>query len=153
MAITTRDTGSTIALATAVAGTLDILSACCYALLAGGTPVRMLRGVSGAILGEGKSSAIAPVVGLALHFSIMAVMVTVFVLAARRLPVLVARPVASGIGYGLLTWAVMNLIVLPLRWPSLFPKFTALALSEQLFSHIVLVGVPIALIVSRRATR
>lgn len=153
MAITTRDTGSTIALATAVAGTLDILSACCYALLAGGTPVRMLRGVAGAILGEGKNSAIAPLVGLALHFSIMAVMVTVFVLAARRLPVLVARPVASGIGYGLLTWAVMNLIVLPLRWPSLFPKFTALALSEQLFSHIVLVGMPIALIVSRRATR
>ncbi|MDH7974565.1 hypothetical protein QH494_20435 [Sphingomonas sp. AR_OL41] len=153
MAITTHNTGRTIALATAVAGTLDILSACCYALLAGGSPIRMLRGVAGAILGAGKDSAIAPLVGLALHYAIMAVMVTVFVVAARRLPVLVARPIASGIGYGLLTWAVMNLVVLPLRWPSLFPKFTAQALSQQLFSHIVLVGVPIALIVNRRATR
>lgn len=153
MAITTRGTGRTIALATAVAGTLDILSACCYALLAGGTPIRMLRGVAGAILGQGKSSTIAPLVGLALHYAIMAVMVTVFVLAARRLPMLVARPIASGVGYGLLTWAVMNLVVLPLRWPDLFPKFTPLALAEQLFSHIVLVGVPIALITGRRAVR
>jgi hypothetical protein len=153
MAITTHDTGRTIALATAVAGTLDILSACGYAVIAGGTPIGMLRGVAGAILGAGKSSAIAPFVGLALHYAIMAVMAAVFVAAARRIAALAARPIASGIGYGLVTWAVMNLVILPLRWPALFPKFTALALSEQLFSHIVLVGVPIALIVSRRATR
>jgi hypothetical protein len=152
MASTNHGTGRTIVLATAVAGTLDILSACCYALYAGGTPISMLRGVSGAILGAAKSSALAPLVGLALHYAIMTVMVAVFVAAAKRIPALIARPVASGIGYGLITWAVMNLVVLPLRWPSLFPKFTALALSEQLFSHIVLVGLPIALIVSRRTS-
>ena len=147
----TRGAGRTIALATAVAGTLDILSASVYAIVAGGTPVQMLRGVSGAILGEGRDSAAAPLVGLALHFAIMAVMAAVFVFAARRIPLLIARPLSSGIGYGLVTWAVMNLVVLPLRWPALFPHFTTLGLSEQLFSHIVLVGLPIALIVSRRA--
>jgi hypothetical protein len=38
----------------------------------------------------------------------------------------------------------MNLVVLPLRWPALFPHFAALGLAEQLFSHIILVGIPIA---------
>lgn len=139
-----------VLVATAVAGTLDILSACVYAAIAGRTPVQMLRGVSGAILGTGQSAPIAPLVGLALHFAIMTVMVAVYAVAARRLPLLVARPLASGVAYGLVTWAVMNLVALPLRWRALFPKFTVLALSEQLFSHIVLVGIPIALIVARR---
>jgi hypothetical protein len=150
MTATPGGTGRSIALATALAGTLDILSASVYALIAGRTPVQMLRGVSGAILGAGKDSAVAPFVGLALHFAIMTVMAATFVFAARRAPILAARPLSSGIGYGLVTWAVMNLVVLPLRWPALFPQFTALALFEQLFSHIVLVGIPIALVVSRR---
>jgi uncharacterized membrane protein YagU involved in acid resistance len=145
-----RGTARTIALATAVAGTFDILSACVYALAAGGTPVGMLRGLSGAILGSAKTNPAAPLIGLALHFAIMAVMVAVYAVAARRISLLVIRPIASGIAYGLVTWAVMNLIVLPLRWPALFPHFTTLGLCEQLFSHIVLVGAPIALIVSRR---
>jgi len=148
----TRGAGRTIALATLVAGTLDILSASVYAMIAGRTPVQMLRGVSGAILGAGKDGAIAPLVGLALHFAIMAVMAAVFVLAARRMSLLVLRPLSTGVGYGLVTWAVMNLVVLPLRWPALFPRFTAIGLAEQLFSHVILVGIPIALITSR-ATR
>ena len=91
-------------------------------------------------------------VGLALHFAIMAVMATVYVLAAARMPNLRARPLLGGVAYGLATWAVMNLIVLPLRWPTLFPKFDTVSLAEQLFSHVVLVGIPIALI-ARRASR
>ena len=146
-------TGRTIALATAVAGTLDIISACIYALIAGRTPIDMLRGVAGAVMGSANHGAAAPFIGLVLHFAIMLVMVTVFVIAARRLPMIAARPISSGVLYGLLTWAVMNLMVLPLRWPALFPKFTALALFEQLFSHIILVGLPIALIINRRPAR
>ena len=146
-------TTRTILLATLVAGTLDILSACAYTLRAGGTPVAMLRGLSGAILGSANDIALAPLIGLALHYAIMAVMVAVFVLAARRVPLLAIRPIASGVAYGLVTWAVMNLVVLPLRWPALFPKFTVLGLSEQLFSHIVLVGVPIALLARRGVAR
>jgi len=138
----TRGAGRTIALATLVAGTLDILSASVYAMIAGRTPVQMLRGVSGAILGAGKDGAMAPLVGLALHFAIMAVMAAVFVLAARRMPLLLLRPLSTGVGYGLVTWAVMNLVVLPLRFG--WHPFKPLGLAEQFFSHIVLVGLPIA---------
>jgi hypothetical protein len=131
--------------ATLIAGTLDILSAATYALLEGKNPLAVPVGIASAIWpGALKAGLPALVVGVLLHFCIMLVMVTVFVMAARKLPWLTARPFASGALYGLLLWAVMNLVVLPLRWPSIFPRFTALSFTEQMFSHVVLVGLPLA---------
>lgn len=136
--------------ATLVAGTLDLLSALTYALLEGKNPLAVPVGIASAIWpGAIKAGAPALVVGVLLHFLIMLVMVAVFVAAARRMPWLTAKPVASGLLYGLLLWAVMNLIVLPLRWPSIFPHITALSLAEQIFSHTVLVGLPLAWMASR----
>lgn len=136
--------------ATLVAGTLDILSALTYALLAGKNPLAVPVGIASAIWpGAVKAGGPALLVGLLLHFAIMLVMAMVFVAAARKLPWLTARPVASGVLYGLVLWAVMNLIVLPLRWPALFPHFTAISLAEQVFSHTVLVGIPLAWMTSR----
>jgi len=137
-------TGRKIALATLVAGTLDILSACVYTLIAGRAPINMLKGLAGAILGNGavEGGVGVALVGLLLHFAIMAVMVAFFVVAANRLPFLKARWLLAGIAYGIGLWAVMNLVVLPLRFG--WHPFTALGLAEQFFSHIVLVGIPIA---------
>ena len=69
-------------------------------------------------------------------------MATVFILAAERRPLLKARWLVAGIAYGLILWVVMNLIVVPLRFGP--PHFTVHGVVEQLFSHIVLVGIPIA---------
>lgn len=140
--------------ATLVAGTLDILSAMAYVLIAGKNPLAVPVGIASAIWpGALRAGLPALVVGLLLHFAIMLVMVIVFVAAARRINWLSAQPVASGVLYGLALWAVMNLIVLPLRWPALFPHFTAISVAEQLFSHIVLVGVPLAWLTSRSLPR
>ena len=46
----------------------------------------------------------------------------------------------------------MNLIVVPLRWPAAFPP-SPLSVATQLFCHIVLVGIPIALIARRYLRR
>lgn len=137
-------TGRKIVMATLVAGTLDILSACIYTLIAGRAPITMLKGLASAILGNGavQGGIGVALVGLLLHFAIMAVMVAVFVIAANRLPVLKTRWLLAGIAYGIGLWAVMNLIVLPLRFG--WHPFTPLGLAEQFFSHIVLVGIPIA---------
>ncbi|MEO5494728.1 MAG: hypothetical protein ABIR08_11980 [Sphingomonas sp.] len=129
--------------ATLVAGTLDILSAMVYTWIAGGAAAGMLRSVAGAIWPGAKQAGLAgSAVGLALHFAIMAVMATFFVIAADRLPVLKARWVLAGIAYGIGLWAVMNLVVLPLRFG--FHPFKPHGLAQQFFSHIVLVGLPIA---------
>lgn len=134
-----------IARATLVAGVLDIVSAFVYGLLEGHRPVLVLLGIASAVWpGAGRSPVAAAVTGLLVHFAIMLAMASTFVLAARRLAWLRERPVLSGALYGLLLWAIMNLVVLPLRWPALFPRFTVLDVTEQLFSHVVLVGLPIA---------
>lgn len=137
-------TGRKIVVATLVAGTLDILSACVYTLIAGRAPIGMLKGLASAILGNDavKGGIGVALVGLTLHFAIMAVMAAFFVIAANRMPALKARWLFFGIAYGVGLWAVMNLIVLPLRFG--WHPFTPLGLAEQFFSHIVLVGIPIA---------
>ena len=137
-------TGRKIMLATLVAGTLDIVSACVYTLIAGHQPLVMLKGLASAILGDDavKGGIGVALVGLLLHFAIMAVMAAFFIIAADRLPVLKRQWLIAGIVYGIGLWAVMNLIVLPLRFGA--HPFTPLGLAEQFFSHIVLVGLPIA---------
>jgi uncharacterized membrane protein YagU involved in acid resistance len=137
-------TGRKIVMATLVAGTLDILSACVYTLIAGRSPIAMLKGLASAILGNDavKGGIGVALVGLLLHFAIMTVMVAFFVFAAARLPILKSRWLIAGVVYGIGLWAFMSLIVLPLRFG--WHPFTPLGLAEQFFSHIVLVGIPIA---------
>jgi len=141
---------SLVVRATVVAGTLDVLSAAIYAVVAGRNPFVVPIGIASAIWpGAQKAGVAAILVGLLLHFAIMFVMASVFVAAAQRMRWMAAQPASAGALYGLLLWAVMNLVVLPLRWPSLFPHFTSQSLVEQLFSHIVLVGIPIAWMTSK----
>ncbi len=143
-----------IAIATTIAGTLDLLAAFILAIIAGGSPVGVLRGIGSAVIDAStfKSGAVPALVGLALHFGIMLVMASVYIVTASRVVVIDRRPLLGGIGYGILTWLVMYWLVLPGRWPTKFPILDPREIATQLFCHIVLVGIPIAL-VSRRARR
>lgn len=141
--------GRKIVTGTLVAGTLDILSAVVYTLIAGKNPLNMLKGLASAVLGDDavKGGTDMALAGLAIHFAIMAVMVAFFVIAASKIAALRTHWLLAGIAYGIGLWAVMNLIVLPARYG--FHPFHALGLAEQFFSHIVLVGIPIAWIARR----
>ena len=142
--------GRTIAWATLVAGTLDILFAAILTLIRGGEPANMLRFVaSGPFPAATEWGTAGAVLGLATHFTLMAIMATVFVLIAQRRPALTASPIQWGVMYGLVTYVVMNLIVVPLRFPAAWPP-KPIGIATQLFAHIVLVGIPIALIAARR---
>lgn len=134
-----------IVLATLIAGTLDIGSAFVYAMLAQRPPLAVPIGIASAVWPGAVRAGMAGVLaGLLVHFTIMSAMVAVYVTAIAKLRWSGRHPVLSGGLYGLILWAVMSLVVLPLRWPSLFPHFTTVNVVEQLFSHIVLVGIPIA---------
>lgn len=142
-----------ILIATLVAGTLDILAATILTLIRGGQPMNMLRTVaSGPFPGATGWGAQGSVLGLAVHFALMAAMVTIFMLAASRWRRLWERPFLWGLLYGLVTYVAMNLIVVPLRWPANFPP-SPLSVATQLFCHIILVGIPIALIARRNLRR
>ena len=138
-----------LATATLVCGSLDILFATMLTLLRSKEPAAMLRFVaSGPFPAATEWGAAGSLLGLAVHYTLMAIMVDIFILAARRVPALTDSPLLWGLIYGLVTYGVMNLIVVPLRFPAAWPP-KALSIGTQLFAHIVLVGIPTSLIARR----
>lgn len=141
--------GRTIAMATLVAGALDILYAALMSSIFGRGPAAMLRTVaSGPFPGATEWGAVGSGVGLVVHFALMAIMVACFVYAARNWPALIAKPIHAGIAYGLVTYVVMNWVVVPIRFDSPLPPQPR-AIVSQLFAHIALVGIPIALVAAK----
>ena len=142
----TRSIAKPTAIATLVCGTLDVLYPTTLAVLRGKDLAAVWKGVaSGPFPGASDWGTSGIVTGLAVHFAIMAIMVAVYMLVARSRPALLARPVLAGIAYGVITYVVMNLIVLPLRFGAPLPP-PALSIALQLGAHILLVGLPIAFI-------
>ena len=138
-----------IAVATAVAGTLDIVFAMILTVVFGREIGNMLRYVgSGPFPQATEMGTSGAMLGLLVHFALMVIMTAVYVLAARRIPALVERPIQWGVLYGLATYAAMNWLVVPMRFGTPLPP-SPLSMATQLFAHIVLVGVPIALIAAR----
>jgi hypothetical protein len=138
-----------IAVATLVCGTLDILLAIILTLSRGREPAGMLRSVASGPFPDATGWGTAgSALGLAVHFTLMAIMVAAFVLVARQRPALLDKPLLWGLVFGLITYVAMNLIVVPLRFPAAWPP-KALSIGTQLFAHIVLVGWPTAFIARR----
>jgi hypothetical protein len=148
--------GKTILLATAVAGTLDILSAFVFSGLAPNPvgPGAVMRFVASGPLGNdalyGDSAYV--VAGVIVHYAIMTCMAAAYVLIAPSFPGLFRHPLVAGILYGLLLWVIMYWVVRPLRWPGMVPH-SLLGVAEAWFSHIVCVGLPIAFIARNRLRR
>jgi len=135
--------------ATLVAGTLDILYAALMSAISGAGPAAMLRTVaSGPFPAATQWGTGGSILGLLVHFTLMGIMATYFVIAARNWPMMLARPIQWGIAYGLVTYVVMNWMVVPLRFDTPVPP-PPRAILSQLFAHIVLVGIPIALVAAR----
>lgn len=138
-----------IAMATLIAGTLDILFAICLSLYFGRDPMNMLRYVaSGPFPPATDWGGAGSILGLVVHFTLMAIMATVFVVGIRYWPALLSKPLQAGLLYGLMTYVVMNWIVVPLRFDAPLPP-KPLSIATQLFAHIALVGIPIALVAAK----
>jgi hypothetical protein len=139
-----------IAIATAVSGTLDILFAMILTLTVGkGDIPKMLRFVaSGPFPKATEWGAPGAILGLLVHFTLMAIMAAIFVLAARRFPDILQSPLKWGVIYGLVTYVAMNWIVVHFRFDTPLPP-KSLSIATQLFAHVVLVGIPFALITAR----
>src|ERR1700740_92791 len=96
-----------ILLATLVAGTLDIAAAVALSLIYGRGPMNMLRFVaSGPFPNATDWGEAGAALGLLVHFALMALMVTIYMIAADRQPALRAKPYLWGVIYGLITYVV-----------------------------------------------
>ena len=107
----------TIGLATLVAGTLDILFAIILSLTYGRDPMAMLRYVaSGPFPAATDWGTAGSATGLLVHFTLMAIMAAAYVWWARPRPHLREMPIRAGVAYGVVTYIIMNLIVVPMRF-------------------------------------
>lgn len=130
-----------------VAGLLDLADAFLFFGWRGVAPIRILQAIASGI--EGRSAFQggyrSAAFGLLLHFVIATGAAAVYVIASRKLTTLRERPIESGLFYGLLVYAVMNLLVLPLSatTPGSYPPAV---LINGILIHLLGVGLPIALI-------
>ncbi len=159
------------------AGALDILYAfIVYGPLSYGiTPQQVLQSVAAGWIGREASRAggmEAAFLGLGTHFMIATLMAAIYVLVALRIAALTRQAVLSGLLYGLSLYVAMNYVVVPLSAaatgafatpseiaPRLQESFNEVRggggeqypwmLAGTIFTHTVLVGLPIALIAKR----
>jgi len=144
--------GQNILLATAIAGTLDIGMAAIETMRTGKPVGGMLRGLaSGPFPAAADWGLGGTLLGLAVHYAIMAVMAAVFLIARERIAIIKRHTIPAALAYGVILWLVMYGLVLPLRFGMSFPSPKPEAIAKQLFAHVVLVGLTFGL-VARRGT-
>ena len=112
-----------------------------------------LQSVASGLLGEAsfEGGAATAALGLLLHFLIAISMSAAYYLVARRWPPLRDHAVLCGAAYGLVLYAVMNCVIVPLSAAgpgSRHPLWVGLTIAV----HVFLIGIPIALF-TRRALR
>jgi hypothetical protein len=134
------------------AGLLDLAFASVSSAIRGSGPVRMLQGIATGLLGADalRGGPASVLLGLVLFLVIIIGAASVFVLASRRIAVLVRHPVACGLAYGAAFNLFMSEVVVPLS------AATRVAASgpQRLIPMVacaLFVGLPIALATRRLA--
>jgi uncharacterized membrane protein YagU involved in acid resistance len=135
------------------AGGLDIVNALAFWHFYNGTPPAViLQAIAAGLLGEDAFAGGTGTAGLGLllHFVIACGMGAVYWFACLRWTSLIARPVAAGIAYGMVTWIAMNYMVVPLS-RAMPPSFILAWFIDGLLAHILLVGLLLAFVARRSA--
>ncbi len=137
-----------------LAGVLDISAAFVLSAGFGNTPLRVLQGIASGILGaKAFAGGIATAaLGLALHFVIAFSAAAVYYLVSRRVASFRTRPLAWGATYGVIVWALMAYLVIPLSRVAPRTQSWPLILTVVLI-HIACVGLPIGLATAREESR
>lgn len=137
-----------------VGGALDLLFAVGFAAGRGAMPEKVFQTIASGLLGarvRGRGSGLSA--GLCPAFRDVGGLGGVFVGASRRVPALLRHPVASTLGFGVLVFLTMRLVVLPLSAHPRPVTFAPLATVLDLLSHVLLFAGPIAQAARRVALR
>lgn len=148
-----RSALKTIVIAGLTAGALDIAYAFIIWGLRGVTPIRIGQSIASGLLG--REAAVGGgtgtgLLGLLLHFILATIIAAIYYGAARNIRLLVDRAVPFGIAYGLVTYGVMNYVVMPLSAiGAVGDSGPAYIRITGVLVHMFLIGLPIALITRR----
>jgi len=132
-----------------IVGVLDISSALVIWWQRAVGARRGLQGIAAGLLGANAfdGGLVTAGLGLALHFFVAFVVVSIFYLASRQIEFLTIHPVGSGVLYGIGVYTVMYWFVLPTAFPTFRHRMWNELLAVAI--HISLIGLPCALIVRR----
>jgi hypothetical protein len=133
----------------ATAGFLDEMSALSSLVPHGVSATRLFHYQASALIGPDAAKAgglLTAALGVAVHFMLTTVMAGTFVAASQKLPVLLRKPWASGLAYGVLVYLVMNYIAVPLTAIPNWKAPTDWGIVSGLLAHCFFVGIPIAAI-------
>jgi uncharacterized membrane protein YagU involved in acid resistance len=146
---------STIIKAGLLAGTLDILSAFLYSYIKRGTsPQTVLQYISKVAFGKTTitNPAILSITGLLVHFVIAMIWSLLFFILYHKLKLMRQNKIITGILYGLVVWAVMNIVVLPL-WNNKAFVFSPESSPINALILIVAIGLPLSYIAHRHYSK
>jgi uncharacterized membrane protein YagU involved in acid resistance len=149
-AATARALWAGVLLAGLAGGALDLTFAFLWYGYQGAGPAVILASIASGVLGHGAFTAgtwVLPL-GAALHFFIAVCAAFVYYFASRALPVLVRRAVPCGAVFGVAMYFFMHEVVLPLS-RARHRVMPAADVIGELFSHVFLFGIVIALGVAR----
>lgn len=145
---------SAIAAAALAGGTVDLVYATAAGASLGRSFQQVWQGVAAGWLGKqaGELGWTSAGLGLVTHFGIATAMAGAFALAGRRAPALYDRPWMAGALYGLGLYTVMYRLVLPLRWPGVFPRWDGGRSGADILAHVA-VGLAIVFVLRGRRAR
>ncbi|UTP40327.1 hypothetical protein M9M90_03885 [Phenylobacterium sp. LH3H17] len=134
-----------------LAAVLDIANPIIIWGLKGVPAERILQSVASGLLGKAAfaGGAATAALGMAAHTLIMLGAATVYYLASRRLPAMNRHPWIAGPAFGFGFYFFMNYLVVPLSQAGMKPPHGWFPVLNQMFCHLVLVGLTFSLIISR----
>jgi len=136
-----------VLIGTLAVAALDMLDcAVFYGLFRGVTLTQCFQGVASGLLGPAafRGGWSTVLLGGLLHVFNAGAIVSVFVLASRRLPLLARRPIVSGVLYGWVAFVVMTFVVVPLSAAHTM-QITLPNILNGFIEHALFVGLPSAL--------
>lgn len=140
-----RTRTNSIIITTLVAGSLDILLAFLNAWISNGvTPTRVLQYIASGYFGS-EAFAGGPRMalwGLLFHYLVALAFITAFFFLFAKNNFLARHKALTAIGYGLLVWGIMNLVVLPMSKVPV-SKMEPVAMIKGMVILILAIGAPL----------
>lgn len=143
-----------LAIATFVVAILDIGEDIIYCkVFLHVTPGELFKYIASSVVGIARAVSlgwIGVLIGAVLHTAVSFGVVLTYFFLSKEFLILRKRPFTMGPLFGIAVYCVMHYAVVPLTAvPKIVPQNPAVALANQLFAHIFMVGLPAALVLSR----
>ena len=122
--------------------------------LRGRSPVSVLQGIAGGLLGMSsfRGGLATAALGALFHFLIATTAAAVFYLASRKWKILVKQAIPSGLLYGVAVYIFMYYFVLPISaYHTKIALPTITRLIRDVAVHMFMVGLPISLVIRRNS--